>query len=61
MKSEPSPEMTRFNNALRQVMQVSKRDLDKMLADEKAAKSGKVKPGPKPKSSSSDHAADESD
>jgi hypothetical protein len=48
-----SPEMHRFRDGLRQVLSVSKSDLKKMLADEKAAKAGKLKPGPKPKSSSS--------
>jgi len=35
MKSAPSPEMTRFNAALREVMQVSKADLNRLLAEEK--------------------------
>jgi hypothetical protein len=42
-KSEQSPEMTRFNDALRQVMRVSKLDLNKMLAGDKAAKLDKSK------------------
>ena len=36
MKSTPSPEMNRFNDALRQVMQISKGELNQLLADEKA-------------------------
>jgi len=52
-----TPEMQRFNNALRNVLQVSKSDLNKMLADEKRANAGKPKPGPKPKTSASGHEA----
>jgi hypothetical protein len=48
-KSAQSPEMLRFNNALRQVMQVSKEDLKEILAQEKAANADKPKRGPKPK------------
>ena len=48
----------RFASALRRVLQVSKTDLNQMLADEKRAKAGKLKPGPKPKcSSASGHAS----
>jgi hypothetical protein len=56
-----SPEMDRFNAALRQVLSVSKSDLNRMLTDEKTAKLGKVKPGPKPKSSASARVSGESD
>jgi hypothetical protein len=42
-----SPEMTEFNEALRSVMQVSKEDLKKLLAKEKAANADKPKRGPK--------------
>jgi hypothetical protein len=41
--------MDRFRDGLRQVLSVSKTDLNRMLAEEKAANLGKVKPGPKPK------------
>jgi hypothetical protein len=47
-KSAQSPEMDRFNTALKQVMRVSKEDLKEILAKEKAANSGKPKRGPKP-------------
>jgi len=50
--------MNRFNNALRHILQVPKSELNRMLAEEKDAKKGKTKPGPKPKTSPSvsDHA-----
>jgi hypothetical protein len=38
-----------FENALKQVLRVSKSDLNQMLADEKKANEGKLKRGPKPK------------
>jgi hypothetical protein len=55
MKSNPktSDEYTNFQNALRQVLQVSKADLNRMLAEEKVANAGKPKRGPKPRSSAS--------
>jgi hypothetical protein len=46
-KSEQSIEMGRFNDALRQVIRVSKEDLNRLLADEKAAISDRPKRGPK--------------
>ena len=49
MKSE-TPEMARFNDALRQVVQVSKPQLNAMLKDQDARESVKQKKGPKPKS-----------
>jgi hypothetical protein len=53
-----SEHYARFSSALRRVLQVSKTDLNRMLADEKLAKVGKPKPGPKPKRSSvSGHAS----
>jgi hypothetical protein len=52
-----TPEMRRFNDALRGVLGVSKGDLQQMLEDERLAKIGKPKPGPKPKTSASGHAA----
>ncbi|MGO9517707.1 MAG: hypothetical protein ACLPND_11725 [Candidatus Korobacteraceae bacterium] len=63
MKSSPktADEYTTFQNALRSVLQVSKADLNRMLAEEKAANAGKPKRGPKPKTSASDHASDATD
>jgi len=46
-----SPEMDRFNSALRQILQVPKSELNRMLAEEKKSKLGKTKTGPKPKPS----------
>ena len=51
-ESETAP-MDRFNAALRQILQVPKTELNRLLAEEKTAKAGKVKPGPKPKTSPS--------
>ena len=48
----PKPEaMERFNEALRSVLRVSKTDLSRMLEEERRSKIGKLKPGPKPKTS----------
>jgi len=47
-----------FQDALRKVLQVSKHDLNRMIAEEKQANAGKPKRGPKPKTSVSDHASD---
>jgi hypothetical protein len=44
-----SIEMSRFNNVLRQIVQIPKTELNRLLAEEKASKTGKTKPGPKPK------------
>jgi len=57
MSTAKTPEMQRFNDALRSVLQVSKTDLNQMLADDKQANAGKLKPGPKSKTSVSGHAA----
>jgi hypothetical protein len=46
-KSVQNPEMSNFNEALRQVMRVSKSDLKEILAKEKAANADKPKRGPK--------------
>ena len=61
MKSNPkhSPEYTRFDSAMRTILQVSKTDLNRMLAEEKIANAGKPKRGPKPRSSASGHASGE--
>jgi len=47
---ENSGQMGNFEDALRQIMQVSKEDLKKIQAEEEAEKIGKPKRGPKPKS-----------
>ena len=54
MKSNPktSDPYTTFQNALRTVLQVSKSDLNRMLAEEKIANAGKPKRGPKPRHAS---------
>ena len=44
-----SAEFTKFDNAMRTILQVSKTDLNQMLAEEKIANAGKPKRGPKPK------------
>jgi len=46
-----TPEMARFNDALRSVMSVSKSELNRRLEADRQAKEGKPKRGPKPKSS----------
>jgi hypothetical protein len=43
--------MERFNTVLREVMTVSKGDLQKLLAEDKRQKAGKPKPGPKARTS----------
>ena len=45
--AEKSPEMDRFATALRQVMRVSKAELNEIRAQEKAANADKPKRGPK--------------
>ncbi len=47
--------MRRFNDALRNILHVSKSDLNRMLEEERQSKIGKPKPGPKPKTSASGH------
>jgi hypothetical protein len=55
----PAQKLVRFQNALRRVLTVSKDDLTQRLAeDEKIRRQVKRKPGPKPGSSVSSHAAD---
>jgi hypothetical protein len=54
-----TPEMARFNDALRQVMQVSKSELKSLLKDEDAIEATRQKRGPKP--SVSDRASREAD
>jgi len=51
MKKKPkSQEYRRFENALSQVLKVSKVELDAMLEAERKTNEGKPKRGPKPKS-----------
>lgn len=45
--SVQSPEMDRFRDVLKGVLTVSKKELDRQLAKEKAAKADKPKRGPK--------------
>jgi hypothetical protein len=61
MKSNPkhSDEYTRFDSAMRTILQVSKTDLNRMLAEEKIANAGKPKRGPKPRTSASGLASGE--
>ena len=47
-QSPQSPEMDRFHSALKSVMRISKEDMNKILAQEKAANADKPKRGPKP-------------
>lgn len=49
--SRPNAELRKFQDALKSVLSVSKSDMQKMLAEEKAANAGKPKRGPKPKAS----------
>jgi hypothetical protein len=48
--TEQTTDIRVFKEALGKVMQVSKKDLKELLAQEKAANAGKPKRGPKPKS-----------
>jgi len=59
MRKPKTSEMQRFNDALRGVLSVSKNDLNRMLEEERQSKIGKTKPGPKPKTSASGHAAND--
>lgn len=45
----PTMAMSRFNDALRSVLQVSKSNLDEIRAQEKEANADKPKRGPKPR------------
>jgi len=55
MKS--TPEMTRFNDALRQVMTVKKPELTALLHDQKAIEAVRQRKGPKPKTFASARAS----
>ena len=56
-----NPEMDRFNAALSQVLKVSKTDLNRLLAEDRASKADHLKPGRKSKSSVSALASHGSD
>jgi len=47
----PNKNQANFENALKKVLQVSKRDLNRLLEEEHKANTGKPKPGPKSSSS----------
>ncbi len=51
MPTNDSPEMARFNDALRQAMRVSKEDLRRLLAEDKLTPLVPQKRGRRPKSS----------
>jgi hypothetical protein len=57
MSKQKSPELQRFEGALKSVLSVSKSDMQKMLDEEKQANADKPKRGPKPKTSASDREA----
>ncbi len=58
MKMQPdTPEMARFNDALRSVMTVTKTELTALLNDPKAIAETRQKRGPKAKTSASGHAS----
>jgi hypothetical protein len=46
-----TPDMARFNDALRQIMNVSKSELNRRLEADRRENEGRPKRGPKPKSS----------
>jgi hypothetical protein len=58
MKPSPpqTPEMTRFSDALRSVMTVTKPELTTLLHDEKAIEAVRQRKGPRPKTSASGRA-----
>jgi hypothetical protein len=57
MKST-TPEMARFNDALRSVMTVTKPELTALLHDDKAIEAVRQHKGPKPKTSASAHVSE---
>jgi hypothetical protein len=61
MKTPQSPEMARFNDALRSVMSVTKPELTALLHDEKAIEAVRQRKGPKPKTSASARALSQDD
>ena len=52
-KHEPSAEFKKFDDAVKQVLSVSKDELQRREAQYKAEREGKPKRGPKPKTSAS--------
>jgi len=52
-----TPEMMRFNDALRSVMTVTKPELTALLSDPEAIAATRQKRGPRPKTSASGHAS----
>ncbi len=56
-----TPEMVRFNEALRSVMTVTKPELTDLLNDEEAIEAVRQRKGPKPKSSASARASHDTD
>jgi hypothetical protein len=56
MKSS-TPEMARFNDALRSVMTVTKPELTALLHDDRAIEAVRQRKGPKPKTSASARAS----
>ena len=61
MKSKPetSAEFTKFDATVRQVLSISKEELQRREAEYKAERAGKPKRGPRPKASVSGHASSE--
>ena len=53
MTSKPSEEFIKFDKAMDKTMSVSKKELDRRLAEAKKAKTGKRYPKPKAPNSSS--------
>ena len=49
-KNQESPEMAKFNTALRGALSLSKSDLNRLLSEEKVSHRLRQKPGRKPKS-----------
>jgi hypothetical protein len=47
MKDKPSEEFEKFDKAMDKIMSVSKKELDRRLAEAKTAKTGKRYPKPK--------------
>jgi hypothetical protein len=60
-KNQESPEMARFNNALREALSVSKSDLNRLLAKDKVTPLVPQKRGRKPKSVASALASPDKD
>lgn len=61
MKTPGTPEMQRFNDALRQVMTVTKPQLNAMLHNQDALASVKQTKGPRPKTVASGRASSQVD